>query len=89
MAAVHSEHCNISPQRNGLIKLPHYDETKKMARDSQIVRAKENRNLSHDGLSQRQTSDNNQLVKALRQGHHWVWGLAHGDVQLPLKVLKP
>ena len=32
-----------------LIKLTHYDKTKKKAHDSQIVRAKENLKLSHGG----------------------------------------
>ena len=34
--------CNVSSWRNNQIKLTHYDETKKRAHDSQIVRAKEN-----------------------------------------------
>ena len=39
--------------------------------NSQIVRAKENLNLSHGGpLSQRQESGNKQLIKALRQSCH-------------------
>ena len=36
-----------------LIKLTHYDETKKGAHDSQKVRAKENPKLSHGGSSYR------------------------------------
>ena len=36
-----------------LIKLTHYDETKKQAHDSQIVKAKENLKLSHGGSSYR------------------------------------
>ena len=36
-----------------LIKLTHYDETKKRAYDSQIVRAKENLKLSHGRSSYR------------------------------------
>ena len=36
-----------------LIKLTHYDETKKRAHDSQIVRAKENLKVSHGGSSYR------------------------------------
>ena len=39
--------------KNTLIKLTHYDETKKRAHDSQIVRAKENLKLSHGGFSYR------------------------------------
>ena len=39
--------------------------SKKMAHDSQIVRAKENLKLSHSGPSQRQASGTNQ-----RQGRH-------------------
>ena len=31
----------VSPWRNNLIKLTHYDETKKKAHDSEIVRSKE------------------------------------------------
>ena len=38
--------CNASSQRNNLIKLTHNVETKKMAHDSRIVRAKENLKLS-------------------------------------------
>ena len=34
-------------------QLTHYDETKKMAHGSQIVRAKENLKLSHGGFSYR------------------------------------
>ena len=34
-----------------VIKLTHYDETKKRAHDPQIVRAKENLKLSHGGPS--------------------------------------
>ena len=44
-------YCNVSSWRNNLIKLIHYDETKKRAHDSQIVRAKENFKLSHRGPS--------------------------------------
>ena len=54
--------------RNNLIKLTHYDETKKTAHDSQIFRATENLKLSHGGPSQRQASSANQLIKTLRQG---------------------
>ena len=38
---------------NTLIKFTHHAETKKMAHDSQIVRAKENLNLSHGVSSYR------------------------------------
>ena len=48
-----------------------------MAHDSQIVRAKENLKLSYGGPSQGQTPGTNHRIKALRQGHHWVWGLTH------------
>ena len=51
--------CNASPLRNNLIKLTHYDGTKKMAHNSQIVRTKENHKLSYGGLSQRQASGTN------------------------------
>ena len=44
-------------------QITHYDETKKMAHDSQIVRAKENLKLSHGGPSQRQASGTNQRIK--------------------------
>ena len=37
--------------KNTLIKLTHYDKTKKMAHDSQIVRAKENLKMSQGGLA--------------------------------------
>ena len=60
--------CIISSQRNNQIKLTHYDDAKKMAHYSQIVRAKDNLKLSYDGPSQRQASGTNQLIKALRQG---------------------
>ena len=40
-----SNYCNVSSWRNTLIKLTHYDETKKRAHDSEIVRAKENLKL--------------------------------------------
>ena len=42
---------NVSSQRNNLIKLKHYYETKKRTHDSQIVWAKENLKLSQDGPS--------------------------------------
>ena len=48
-----------------LIKLTHYDETKKSAHDSQIVKAKENLKLSHGGPSKRQASCTNPPIKAL------------------------
>ena len=57
---------------------------KNSALDSQIVRAKENLELSHGGSSLRQASGTNQVpdarlwvtrIKALRQGRHWVWDL--------------
>ena len=48
----------------------HYDETKKKAHNSQIVRAKENFRLSHSGPSQRQAIGTKQPIKALCQGHH-------------------
>ena len=35
-----SKQCNVSSQRNNQIQLTHYDETKKRAHGSQIVRAK-------------------------------------------------
>ena len=57
---------------NTLITLTHYDETKNKARDSQIVRAKENLKLSHGGSSYRYASDTNPQIKALRQSLHRV-----------------
>ena len=60
----------VLPQRNNQIKLTHYDDTKKLAHDTQIVRAKENLKLSYGGPSQRQASGTNQRIKALRQGSH-------------------
>ena len=52
-----------------------------MAYDSQIVRAKENPKLSHDGPIQKHASGTNQQIKALRQGRHWAWG-CHTVVQM-------
>ena len=52
-------------QRNILIKLTHYDDTKKRAHDSKIVRAKENHKV---GTAQRKASGINQPITALRQG---------------------
>ena len=45
--------------------------------NSQIVPAKENLKLSHDGPSQRHASGtkHKQPNKTLSQGHHWVWGM--------------
>ena len=56
----------ILSSRNNLIKLTHYDETKKRAHYSHIVRAKENLKLSYGGPSQRQAPGTNQPIKALR-----------------------
>ena len=63
---------NIVMYHHNLIKLIHYDETKKRAHDSQIVRAKEELKLSHSTPSQRQASGTNQQIKALRQYRHRV-----------------
>ena len=52
--------------RNITIKLTHYDDTKKRARDSQIVRAKENIKLSYGVPCQRHALGTNQHIKALR-----------------------
>ena len=49
-------YCNVSSNRNNIIKLTHYDETEKRAHDSQIVRAKENLKLSHGRPSYSQSS---------------------------------
>ena len=51
------------------IKITHYNETEKKAHDLQIVRAKENLQLSHGGPSLGQASGTNPLIKALRQSH--------------------
>ena len=67
---VSSQRNNLSSHRNNLIKFTHYDETKKRAHDSQIVRTEENLKLSYCGPSQRHASGANQPVKALRQGRH-------------------
>ena len=68
---------NASSQRNNLIKLTHYDETKKRAHDSRIVRAKETLKLSYIWPRQRQASSTSQRIKALRQGRHWILSLTH------------
>ena len=52
------------------MKLTHYDDTKKRTHDSQIVRAKENINLSYGGPSYSQAPDTNPPIKALRQSRH-------------------
>ena len=67
---------SISPQRNNQIKT-HYDDTKKRAHDSQIVRVKENLKLSYGRASPRQASVTNQRIKALRQGRHCVYRRAN------------
>ena len=53
MFSSHGGHLTNAMYHHGetLIKLTHHDETKKMAHDSQIVRAKENLKLSHGGSS--------------------------------------
>ena len=48
-----------------LIELTHSDETKEMAHDSQIVRAKESLKLSHVRPSYRQASGTSPPIKAL------------------------
>ena len=65
-------YCNVSSWRNNLIKLTHYDETKKRAHDSQKVRVKENLKYIHRGPCYRQASDTNPQIKALRQRRHRV-----------------
>ena len=49
--------------RNNQIKLTQYDDTKKIAHDSQIVRAIENLKLSYGGLSQWQASGKTNRLK--------------------------
>ena len=51
-------YCNVSSQRNNLIKLTHYGETKKRVHDLQIVKVKENLKLSDGGPSQGQALTN-------------------------------
>ena len=52
---------------HSLIKLTHYDETKKRAHDSQVAMiAKEDLKLSHGGPSQRQASGTNGLKLYVR-----------------------
>ena len=52
------------------MKLTQYDDTKKRALDSQIVRAKETLKLSYGGPGMLQASGTKQRIKPLRQGHH-------------------
>ena len=68
---------DVSSQRNSVIKLTHYDDTKKRANDSQRVRAKENLKSSHGGPNQRQAPGTKKVIKALRQVRHWVCRLTH------------
>ena len=51
MFSSHRSPLTIAMYHHGdtLIKLTHYDETKKRAHDSKIVRAKENLEMSHGG----------------------------------------
>ena len=60
-------YCNVSSYRNDVINLTQYDESKKKAHNSQIVRAKGNLKLSHCGPSHRQPSSTSPPIKALRQ----------------------
>ena len=57
-------------KRNNLIKLAHYDGTKKGAHYSQIIRANESLKFSLGGPSQKQAPGTNQRIKALHQGRH-------------------
>ena len=45
-------------------------ETRKMVRDSQIGRVKENLKLSYGETGQKQAPDTKRQMKALRQDHH-------------------
>ena len=54
--------CIITEKRSNKSNTLCNDETKKMASDSQIVRAKENIMLSFEGSSQRQASGTNQRI---------------------------
>ena len=62
-------------QRETIKSLTHYDDSKKRAHDSQIVRAKENLKLSYGGPSQRHALGNNQRIKALRLGRRVIFML--------------
>ena len=65
-------YCNVSSQRNNLIKLTHYEETKK-THDSHIIRAKVNLYLRYGGPSQdKHQAPTNQPIKALHLGPHCV-----------------
>ena len=46
-------YCNVSSQRNNIIKLTHFDETKKRAHRSDGQSYKENLKLNYGGPSQR------------------------------------
>ena len=65
---------NASSLRKKLIKLTHYDETKKRARDSQIVRAKENIKFTVEPRwAQPKTSIRQQPAnESFMSGRHWV-----------------
>ena len=52
----------IITEKQYLIKLTRYDETKNVVRDSQIVRDNENLKLSYGGPSQGQASGTNQRI---------------------------
>ena len=51
---MHASYLMQSSQRHNLIKLTHYDETKKSDIESQTVRVKANPKLNHGGPNQRQ-----------------------------------
>ena len=60
-----------SSQRNNQIRIKHYDKTKKMANDSQIVRANKKPQFElRLAQPQRKRSGINKRIKALRQGRH-------------------
>ena len=56
-----SNYCNVSSQRNNLIKLTHYGETNKRVQAKEIIK------LSHVGSGQIQASGTNQRFDALRK----------------------
>ena len=68
-----SNYCNVSSWRNSLIKLTHNDETKKMAHDSQKVRAKEIQTVSHsvsfplEKVSRKQPQKHENLDKSFQK----------------------
>ena len=63
--------CTIIEKQTNQINTLHYA-TKKIAHDSQVVRAKENLKWSHGVPSYRQASGTNPSIEASHQSHHCV-----------------